>query len=53
MTVVAEGTLNEADSINAKWLHLRRPTLLMFFLLYGGRSAHVDDSRAMVGADRR
>ena len=34
MAVVAEGTLNEADCVDAKWLHCRRPTLLMFFLLY-------------------
>ena len=34
MAVVAEGTLNEADSVDAKWLHFRRLSLLMFFLLY-------------------
>jgi hypothetical protein len=34
MAVVAEGTLNEVDCVEAKWLHCRRPTLLVVFLLY-------------------
>ena len=34
MAVIAEGTLNEADCVHAKWLHCRRPTLVIFFLLY-------------------
>ena len=34
MAVVAEGTLNGADCVDAKWLHCRRPVFLMFFLLY-------------------
>src|SRR5262245_31723081 len=34
MAVVVEGTLNEADCVDAKWLHFRRPMFLMFFLLY-------------------
>ena len=36
MAVVAEGTLNEADCVDAKWLHCRRLMFLMFFLLYVG-----------------
>jgi len=34
MAVIAEGTLNEADCVDAKWLHLRRPAVLAFFLFY-------------------
>jgi len=34
MAVIAEGTLTEADCVDAKWLHFRRPSVLMFFLLY-------------------
>lgn len=34
MAVVAEGTLNVADCVDAKWLHFSRPMLLVIFLLY-------------------
>jgi len=34
MAVIAEGTLTEADSVDAKWLHFRRPMFVVFFLLY-------------------
>jgi hypothetical protein len=34
MAVVAEGILTEADSVDAKWLHFRRPAVFVFFLLY-------------------
>ena len=34
MAVLVEGTLNEADSVDAKWLHLWRPMLVIFFMLY-------------------